>query len=116
MRKDVFYEKHATKSMGDVPSVSTKNCVVVQQMAATVSRNTENSHSTSWLFSRGIPVDLESDTFFAPNKKNMITLDNLLSTSAKDAWINDLFREGSHHKNLSVVVFNQDLYFGKYPS
>lgn len=67
-------------------------------------------------FFQGIPVDLESETFSDPNKKNIIILDDLMSTSATDSWINDIFKEGSHHRNLLVVVFNQKLYFGKDPS
>lgn len=59
-------------------------------------------------FFRGIPVDLESDGFFDANKKNMIIWDDLMSTSAKDPRINDLFTEGSHHRNLLVVVLNQN--------
>ncbi|CAC5399650.1 unnamed protein product [Mytilus coruscus] len=46
----------------------------------------------------------------------IIVLDDLMSASAKDSRINDLLTEGSHHKNLSVVVLNQNLYFGKDPS
>ncbi|CAC5361505.1 unnamed protein product [Mytilus coruscus] len=46
----------------------------------------------------------------------MIILDDLMSTSAKDSRINDLFTEGSHHRNLSVVVLNQILCFGKNPT
>ncbi|CAC5390993.1 unnamed protein product [Mytilus coruscus] len=46
----------------------------------------------------------------------MNILDDLMSTSAKDSRINDLFTEGSHHRNLSVVVLNQNLYFGKDPT
>ncbi|CAC5404248.1 unnamed protein product [Mytilus coruscus] len=46
----------------------------------------------------------------------MIVLDDLMSTSAKDRRITDLFTEGSHHRNLSVVVLNQNLYFSKDPT
>ncbi|VDI45720.1 Hypothetical predicted protein [Mytilus galloprovincialis] len=67
-------------------------------------------------FIRGIPFDLERDDFFDPNIRNMILLDDLMSTSDKDSRINDLFTEGCHHRNLSVVVFNQNLYFGKDPT
>ncbi|CAC5371620.1 unnamed protein product [Mytilus coruscus] len=42
--------------------------------------------------------------------------DDLMSTSAKDSRINDLFTEGSNHRNLSVLVLNQNLYFGKDPT
>ncbi|CAC5393784.1 unnamed protein product [Mytilus coruscus] len=43
----------------------------------------------------------------------MILLVDLMSTSAKDSRINDLFTEGSHHRNLLDVVLYQNLYFGK---
>ncbi|CAC5390500.1 unnamed protein product [Mytilus coruscus] len=46
----------------------------------------------------------------------MIILDDLMSTLVKDSRINDLFTEGSHHRNLSVVVLNQNLYSGKDPT
>ena len=34
----------------------------------------------------------------------------------EDPRINDLFTEGSHHRNLSVVTFNQNLFFVKDPT
>ena len=46
----------------------------------------------------------------------MIVLDDLMATAAKDPRITYLFSEGSHHKNLSVVVLNQDLYYSKDPT
>lgn len=42
----------------------------------------------------------------------MAILDDLMSTSAKGSRINDQFTDGSHHRNLAVVVLNQ-AYFGK---
>ena len=52
-------------------------------------------------FRRGIPMDLDSDDFFDPRIINVIVLDDLMSTVTKDPWINDLFTEGSHHRNRS---------------
>ena len=62
-------------------------------------------------FHRGIPDDLEKDEFFNSNVRNMIVLDDLMSTAAKDQRVTDLFTEGSHHRNLSVISLNQNLYF-----
>jgi len=31
-----------------------------------------------------------------------------MSTAAKDPRVNDLFTEGSHHRNLSVIAINQN--------
>ncbi|CAC5413217.1 unnamed protein product [Mytilus coruscus] len=67
-------------------------------------------------FVQGIPLDLEKDSYLDSSVRNMIVLDDLMSTSAKDPRITDLFSEGSHHRNLSVVVLNQNLYFNKHPT
>lgn len=48
--------------------------------------------------------------------RNVIVLDDLMSTAAKDPRINDLFTEGSHHRNLTVIALNQNMYFGKDPT
>ena len=39
-----------------------------------------------------------------------------MSTSSKDPQINELFTEGSHHRNLSVIAINQNLYYNKDPT
>jgi hypothetical protein len=67
-------------------------------------------------FVRGIPMNLDGDHYFDPRIRNVIVLDDLMSTAAKDSRINDLFTEGSHHHNLSVVTLNQNLFFGKDPT
>ena len=64
-------------------------------------------------FVRGIPYDLDGNHYFDPRIRNVIVLDDLMSTTAKDPRINDLFTEGSYHRNLSVVTLNQNLFFGK---
>ena len=66
-------------------------------------------------FVRGIPSDLDGDHYFNPHKRNMVVLDDLMSTSFKDARINYMFTEGSRHRNLSVMTLNQNLFFGKRP-
>ena len=67
-------------------------------------------------FVQGIPLDLEKDSYIDPSVRNMIVLDDLISTAAKDPRITDLFTEGSHHRHLSVVVLNLNLYFSKDPT
>ena len=64
-------------------------------------------------FIQGIPLDLDKDTFINPKIKNLIILDDLISTASKDPRITELFTEGSHHRNLSVVAINQNLYYNK---
>jgi hypothetical protein len=67
-------------------------------------------------FEQGIPLDLEKDSYLDPTVRNMIVLDDLMTTASKDPCITDFFTEGSHHRNLSVVVLNQNLYFSKDPT
>ena len=64
-------------------------------------------------FIQGIPLDLDKDSFINPKMKNLIILDDLMSTASKDPRITELFTEGSHHRNLSVVAINQNLYYNK---
>ena len=67
-------------------------------------------------FVRGIPSDLDGDHYFDPRIRNVIVLNDLMSTAAKDPRINDLFTDGSHHRNLTVIALNQNMYFGKDPT
>lgn len=39
-----------------------------------------------------------------------------MSTAAKDSRINELFMEGSHHRNLSVMAIDQNMYYNKDPT
>jgi len=64
-------------------------------------------------FIQGIPLHLERDDFIDPQVRNLIVIDDLMSTATKDSRITDLFTEGSHHRNLSVICLNQNLYYGK---
>ena len=47
---------------------------------------------------------------------NVMVVDDLVWTTAKDQRINDLFTEGCHHRNLSVIALNQNMYFSKDPT
>jgi hypothetical protein len=67
-------------------------------------------------FIQGIPLGLEADDYFQPDTNNLIVLDDLMSTASKDSRITDLFTEGSHHRNLSVICINQNLYASKDPT
>lgn len=67
-------------------------------------------------FIQGIPLDLEQDFFIHPRTRNLVILDDLMSTAAKDSRINELFTEGSHHRNLSVIAINQNMYYNKDPT
>ena len=67
-------------------------------------------------FIQGIPAKLGEDTFVSTLDNNVIVLDDLMSTASKDSRITELFTEGSHHRNLSVISINQNLYYSKDPT
>ena len=67
-------------------------------------------------FVQGIPNNLEKDDFLDVKVNNLIVLDDLMSTASKDQRVTDLFTEGSHHRNLSVIAINQNLYYSKDPT
>ena len=67
-------------------------------------------------FIQGIPLDVDQDSFIDPGTRNLVILDDLMTSSAKDSRINELFTEGSHHRNLSVIAINQNLYYNKDPT
>ena len=67
-------------------------------------------------FIQGIPAKLGEDTFVSTLDNNVIVLDDLMSTASKDSRITELFTEGSHHRNLSVISINQNLYHSKDPT
>lgn len=72
--------------------------------------------SPSVEFIKGIPMDLEKDSFLNHLTRNVLTLDDMMSSVSKDHRINELFTEGSHHRNLSVIAINQSLFYNKDPT
>ena len=67
-------------------------------------------------FVQGLPDNIESDDFIRPNMRNLVVIDDLATACSKDSRVSDLFTEGSHHRNLSVIVLNQNLYHSKNPT
>jgi hypothetical protein len=67
-------------------------------------------------FVQGIPSDLDDDDYFDAKTNNMVVLDDLYSESGKDKRLTDLFTEGSHHRSLSVISINQNLFGNKDPT
>lgn len=61
-------------------------------------------------------MDLEEDSFLNPQTRNLLILDDMMSSAPKDSRINELFTEGSHHRNLSVITINQNLFYNKDPA
>ena len=67
-------------------------------------------------FIQGIPQELDDDDYFNPIQNNLLILDDMVSTLGKDKRITELFTEGSHHRSLSIISINQNLYATKDPT
>lgn len=67
-------------------------------------------------FIKGIPSDLEDDDYFDSRINNLLIIDDLFSEAGKDKRVTDLFTEGSHHRSLSVISINQNLFGNKDPT
>lgn len=59
-------------------------------------------------FIEGVPQSF--DDYLDKSKRNLIILDDLMSETANDKKISNLFTKGSHHKNLSVILVSQNLF------
>ena len=58
-------------------------------------------------FIQGIPHNIKDDDYF----DTKFILDDQMKDSAKCSDICELFTEGSHHRNLSVICFMQNLFY-----
>ena len=61
-------------------------------------------------FNQGIPEDIDEPDYLDVSQRNLIVLDHLMAQSGKDKRIADLFRKGSHHRNLSVIYIVQNIF------
>ncbi len=61
-------------------------------------------------FVKGIPSNIEYTSFVDSNRCNLIVFDDLMSNTKCDQRVADLFTKGAHHRNLSVVCLNQNLF------
>jgi len=61
-------------------------------------------------FVKGITHDLEKESYFDVNVRNLIVIDDQMTETANDKRIVNLFTKGSHHRNLSVIYMVQNLF------
>ena len=61
-------------------------------------------------FVKGIPSDLQIDSFFDINKRNLMVIDDQMENAGGNRRIVNLLTRGSHHRNLSVIYIVQNLF------
>ena len=74
-----------------------EDLLVLFTMAACVYTNVSR-HATHWIRQE----NLEQDSYFEVNKRNLIVFDDQMIDASKDKQIVNLFTRGSHHRNLNV--------------
>ena len=62
-------------------------------------------------FVEGIPYNIKDDSYFDTKSPTLFILDDQMRDSAKSSDICELFTEGSHHRNLSVICLMQNLFY-----
>ena len=62
-------------------------------------------------FLQGMPNDLTQSKHFDPNVPRLIVFDDLVKTVMNDDMVADLFTEGAHYHNISIVFIIQNLIF-----
>lgn len=61
-------------------------------------------------FYQGIPEWLNQPDAINRQTTNLIVLDDLMDSAVDSKMVSSLFTEGSHHRNLSVVLFMQNVF------
>lgn len=62
------------------------------------------------IFHEGVPTPDIVDSLTENKKHNIIILDDLMMEVVKNADIELLFTRGSHHKNLTIIYLNQNMF------
>jgi len=70
---------------------------------------------TNIIFHKGLPTSQQIDKITQNNAHNIVILDDLMQDVVKNPEIEILFTRGAHHKKISVIYLNQNMFCqGKY--
>jgi hypothetical protein len=61
-------------------------------------------------FNKGLPTISQIESISAEKKHSIVVLDDLMSEVVKNSEIEHLFTRGAHHKNLSIIFLNQNMF------
>lgn len=62
-------------------------------------------------FMEGLPPNLECDSFCDTQYPTLFIVDDLMSDATTSNNICDIFVEGSHHRNISIICLLQNMYY-----
>ena len=66
--------------------------------------------SSNVTFIRGLPSDSEIDLLCSNGNHNMVILDDLMQEMSNNKGMEKLFTQGAHHRKITVVYLNQNMY------
>lgn len=61
-------------------------------------------------FNEGIPTESVIDSLTSNQKHNIIVLDDLMGEVVKNERVEHLFTRGSHHRKLTIIYLNQNMF------
>lgn len=61
-------------------------------------------------FIQGITEDIKTDKFINSRERTLLVIDDMMKDATQDKEICELFTEGAHHRNLSVICIMQNLF------
>lgn len=61
-------------------------------------------------FNEGLPHESMIESLTSNQKHNIIILDDLMCDVVKNAEVEHLFTRGSHHKKLTIIYLNQNMF------
>ena len=61
-------------------------------------------------FIQGITEDIQSDSVIDSRKRTLLVIDDLMKDATQDKNICELFIEGAHHRNMSVICIMQNIF------
>jgi hypothetical protein len=64
----------------------------------------------SMKFIQGITEDIKTDKFINSRERTLLIIDDMMKDATQDKEICELFTEGAHHRNLSVICIMQNLF------
>ena len=62
-------------------------------------------------FIDGIPPNVKEEAFLDTRFPTLIIIDDLMKSATADDNVCDLFTEGAHHRNLSVICLLQNIFY-----
>lgn len=62
-------------------------------------------------FYQGIPADVDQINSDSRDKHMLLILDDMMNSISKNSKVEQLFTQGSHHNNVSVVFITQNIFY-----